>query len=144
MISVDKTVLDAGVVVTLIVVVVGPMVAVMGVGLRWIGKAGLAMANALESLRKSNDRQNELLQDLTARQLAGIADVKNLGEQLSELTDKIHKLPPDIQRGVTDALDSFLDKLAEALRKTPGVPPDFSLRPTQQPVSIWARLFGLQ
>jgi len=143
MVTVDKTVLDAGVVVVLIVVVVGPLVGVMGVGLRWIGKAGLAMANALESLRKSNDRQNELLQEIASHQFTELADVKKLNTQVSDLAEKIHKLPPDIQAGVTSALDGFLDKLTEALRRMPGLPPDFSARPPQRPVSIWTRLLGL-
>lgn len=143
MVTVDKTVLDSGVVVVLIVVVVGPLVGVMGIGLRWVGKAGLAMANALESLRKSNDRQNDLLQELSTRQSVVFSDVKSLSTQVSDLAEKIHKLPPNIQQGVATALDGFLDKLTEALRKTPGVPPDFSARPPQRPISIWARLLGL-
>lgn len=138
-----KEVIDAGVaVVVLFVVVIG--LGVLGSGLRWIGKAGLAMATSLDNLRVSNEKQSQILQDMATRQMAGFAEVTTLGSQLSLLTEKIQRLPPDIQSGVATALDNFLDKLAEALRRTPGVPPDFDLRPGSRPVPFWARLFGLQ
>lgn len=145
-----KEVLDAGVVVVVLVVVVAPLVTVLGLGLRVIGKAGLAMADALENLRKSNDAQSTALQTVMERQQLTLSDVKSLNQNFTDLSAKISKLPPDIQAGVTRALDDFLDRLGDTLKKHERVPMDFSPSGNShnnpyasRPGNLWARLLGL-